>query len=62
MRKFKKLFCLAAVMCIFMSLQMPATAAEWPTKPINMVVAFAAGGNSDYNARAIAKYLGKELG
>jgi tripartite-type tricarboxylate transporter receptor subunit TctC len=38
------------------------SAANWPKQPINLIVAFAAGGNSDYNARAIAKYLGKELG
>src|SRR5574344_252151 len=37
-------------------------AAAWPKQAINIVVAFAAGGNSDYNARAIAKYLTKELG
>ena len=37
-------------------------ATKWPQKPINIVVAFGAGGNSDVNARAIAKYLQKELG
>lgn len=35
---------------------------KWPQQPINLVVAFAAGGNSDYNARALGKYLTKELG
>lgn len=35
---------------------------KWPQKPINIVVAFGAGGNSDVNTRAIAKYLQKELG
>jgi tripartite-type tricarboxylate transporter receptor subunit TctC len=35
---------------------------NWPTQPINLVVPYAAGGNSDFNARAIAKYLPKLLG
>ncbi len=35
---------------------------NWPTKPINLIVPYAAGGNSDFNARAIAKYLPKLLG
>ena len=34
---------------------------DWPKKSINIVVPFAAGGNSDINARTIAKYLTKEL-
>jgi tripartite-type tricarboxylate transporter receptor subunit TctC len=39
-----------------------ASAASWPRQSINLVVAFGAGGNSDYNARAMAKYLSRELG
>lgn len=35
---------------------------DWPQKPVNLIVAFAAGGNSDYNARALAKHLSQELG
>jgi tripartite-type tricarboxylate transporter receptor subunit TctC len=37
-------------------------AAAWPRQSINLVVAFGAGGNSDYNARAMAKYVSQELG
>jgi tripartite-type tricarboxylate transporter receptor subunit TctC len=37
-------------------------AAGWPKQSINLVVAFGAGGNSDYNARAMAKYVSRELG
>lgn len=62
MRRFNKLFCFAIALCILLSFHAAAFAAAWPTKPINLVVAFGAGGNSDYNARAIAKYLSKELG
>ncbi|MBN2860453.1 MAG: tripartite tricarboxylate transporter substrate binding protein [Sphaerochaetaceae bacterium] len=35
---------------------------NWPTKPINLIVPYAAGGNSDFNARAVAKYLPEILG
>ncbi len=35
---------------------------EWPTKAINLIVPYSAGGNSDFNARAIAKYLPELLG
>lgn len=61
MRRFGKFCCFALAVCILLSLSSPVFAA-WPDKPINLVVAFGAGGNSDYNARALAKYLSKELG
>lgn len=35
---------------------------NWPTKAINLIVPYAAGGNSDFNARAVAKYLPEILG
>ena len=35
---------------------------KWPTQAVNLIVPFAAGGNSDFNARAIAKYLPNVLG
>lgn len=35
---------------------------DWPTEPINLIVPYSAGGNSDFNARAIAKYLPEVLG
>lgn len=36
--------------------------AEWPDKPLSMVVAFAAGGGTDLAARTIARFLERELG
>ncbi len=39
----------------------PALAQNYPTKPITMVVGFAAGGATDAVARIIAKHLGDEL-
>ncbi|MGM9517473.1 MAG: tripartite tricarboxylate transporter substrate binding protein [Acidaminococcus sp.] len=35
---------------------------KWPTKPVQVIVGFPAGGDSDYNARTMAKYLEKKLG
>lgn len=36
-------------------------AADWPKKTINMVVGYTAGGDSDLDARLVAKYLAKYL-
>lgn len=40
----------------------PAQAADYPNKPIKLVVTAAAGGGEDTEARAIAPYLEKQLG
>src|SRR5215470_16484659 len=39
-----------------------ASAQEWPTRPITMVVPFAAGGPTDIVGRVIAQRLGEILG
>ncbi len=38
------------------------TLAEYPEKPVKMIVAFGAGGSTDTMARIFAQYLGEELG
>ncbi|MBP3730297.1 MAG: tripartite tricarboxylate transporter substrate binding protein [Mailhella sp.] len=40
-------------------LAMPAAAADYPSKPINMIIAFTAGGSSDVQARIMQKYWNK---
>jgi tripartite-type tricarboxylate transporter receptor subunit TctC len=37
-------------------------AARWPNRPVRLVVAFAAGGNTDLIARILAEYLTADLG
>lgn len=39
-----------------------ALSAEWPARPIELVVPLKAGGDTDFYARTYAKYLSKELG
>ena len=62
MEGFKKSFYLAVAAFVLLSASAPVFAASWPAKPVYLVVSFAVGGNSEYNAMAIAKYLSKELG
>ena len=39
-----------------------ASAADFPTKPVTIIVAFSAGSNPDVEARALAEPLGAALG
>lgn len=44
------------------SLQAQASAQDYPSRPITMIVPFAAGGSSDVNARLIADQMSRSLG
>jgi tripartite-type tricarboxylate transporter receptor subunit TctC len=52
---------LAAGACAFPTLSQ-AAGAKWPTRPVELIVPFRAGGDTDFHARTYAKYLEKELG
>jgi tripartite-type tricarboxylate transporter receptor subunit TctC len=54
-----KLACLAIGM---LSLGTPALAQEYPSRPITLIVPFAAGGSSDVNARLVAEQMSRHLG
>src|SRR5512139_1244823 len=51
---------LAALFAAF--LNVPAGAADFPTRPVNLVVGFAAGGETDIVVRAMNDKLGEKLG
>ncbi|WP_206020279.1 tripartite tricarboxylate transporter substrate binding protein [Rhodovarius crocodyli] len=42
--------------------QSGAQSGAWPQRPINMIVAFPAGGGTDVAARTVARFLERELG
>lgn len=39
-----------------------ADAVKWPTKPVQVIVPAGAGGDTDFNARTIARYFEKLTG
>ena len=53
---------LAALLFAALSLAAPARAQDWPTRPITLIVPFAAGGGVDVSARIQAQKIGELLG
>ena len=48
-------------LCLAVGLSPAARAADWPTRPVTLVVPFPAGGSADAMARLIAQHLGTRL-
>lgn len=51
-----------AVLATTLLMISPAQSQEWPTKPVSLVVPFAAGGTTDVLARALGDQLSKSMG
>jgi len=53
---------LASLACASLALATVARAADYPSRPIHLIVPYAAGGAADSIARIVAKRVGKSLG
>jgi len=53
---------IALVLCGEVIANIPAMAQDYPTRPLNLIVPYAAGGTADGIARIISKHLGTSLG
>jgi tripartite-type tricarboxylate transporter receptor subunit TctC len=63
MRKWITAAAIVAAACGFFADRAPARAQEsWPSRPLTMVVPFAAGGPVDLLGRIVGQYLGAQLG
>ena len=52
----------AAMLCLFCFAAAPASAADYPAKPVRLLVGFAAGGPSDIVARLMTQWLSEHFG
>lgn len=60
---FRRIFLAAAMAAVTLSTAFTAAvAAEWPSKPIQVIVPAGAGGDTDFNARQMARFFEKVTG
>jgi tripartite-type tricarboxylate transporter receptor subunit TctC len=55
-------FLLSALLLLTLGANHQAVAADWPVRPVRLVVGFAPGGPTDILARRMAQYLSEKLG
>jgi tripartite-type tricarboxylate transporter receptor subunit TctC len=53
---------LIGAMAVLMALAAPAGAQEWPTKQVNLIVPFSAGGTTDLFGRLLAQHMHQKFG
>lgn len=58
----KKLAKIASCCLVALLLAVPAVKAEYPEKPVNLVVGFGVGGSADRMTRSVSSFLSDELG
>src|SRR5580693_7033519 len=58
----KKLRCAALALTLLCAFTAAARADDYPSRPITMIVPFAAGGPTDVIGRLMAQYMGQALG
>ena len=58
----RRLFSLALALAMALSIAVAHAQTPWPTKPIRILVGYAAGGSTDVTARIIAQALSERLG
>jgi tripartite-type tricarboxylate transporter receptor subunit TctC len=51
-----------AISLLLLAAAAPATAADWPQRPIHFIVPFPAGGSTDVAARVVGDYVTRSLG
>lgn len=56
------LFAAVLLIAVFSASACFADASKWPEKPITMLIPFATGGGTDFNARLVAKILSDQTG